>query len=143
MTGTYEKPQTDARSLSQDEQEALRIRGVELVLEGQSKAAVAKELGVGRRQVHRWMERYDEGGWEALSKRRRGRSLGSQVVLSAQQQQRLITMIKNNRPDELGIPGSQWTYEAARDLIEREYGWRPARTTAGHYLRLWGFPRTY
>jgi transposase len=50
--------QADARSLSQDAQEALRVRGVKLVVEeGWSQVAVAEAFGVDGRVVRRWMKR--------------------------------------------------------------------------------------
>jgi len=62
----------DARSLSQDAQEALRVRGVKLLQEGCTQAEVAEHLGVRERQVRRWQKRFQRGGWMALAKRRRG-----------------------------------------------------------------------
>jgi transposase len=47
----------DARSLSQDAQEALRVRGVKLLLDGYTQLEVAELLGVGERQVRRWHKR--------------------------------------------------------------------------------------
>ena len=140
MPDTRGKSQINARLLPRDEQVALRIRGVELLLEGWTRAAAARELGVSVRQVRRWARMYDEGGWEELSQRRSGRSSESQMLLGAEQQERLIALIKNNRPDELGLPGSRWTHKAVRDLIERECGWQPGLGTVGRYLRRWGFP---
>jgi transposase len=45
------EPERDARSLSPDGQEAVRVRGVKLLLEGWTQVAVADALGVGERQV--------------------------------------------------------------------------------------------
>ncbi len=59
--------------MSQDAQEALRVRGVKLLLEGVTQREVAELLGVGERQVRRWRKRYRRGGWKALAKRKRGR----------------------------------------------------------------------
>jgi transposase len=67
----------DARSLSQDAQEALRERGVRLVLDGRTQDQVAELLGVSTRAVSNWMRRYRRGGWRAVAKQRRGRRRGS------------------------------------------------------------------
>ena len=98
------EPERDARSLSQDAQETLRVRGVKLLLEGWTQAAVAEALGVGERQVRRWRKRYERGGWKALAKRKRGRGSESQMTLSAAQQARLVSAIKSAHPDQLRIP---------------------------------------
>jgi len=129
----------DARSLSQDAQEALRVRGVKLLLEGWTQVAVAEALGVGERQVRRWRKRYERGGWKALAKRKRGRDSESQMTLSAAQQAKLVEAIKSNHPDQLRIPALLWTRSAVQDLIERECGVRLDLSTVGRYIARWGF----
>jgi transposase len=131
---------TDARSLSQEAQEALRIRAVRLVVEqGFSQVAAAEALGVSDRIVRRWMKRFRRGGWEALAKRRRGRRRGEQQALSAAQQGRIAGLIAGACPDQLKIPGLLWTRSAVRALIERETGLALEISTVGRYLRAWGF----
>jgi len=129
----------DARSLSQDAQEALRVRGVKLLLEGYTQVEVAGLLGVGERQVRRWQKRYRQGGWKALAKRRRGRDSQSQMLLAGAQQARLVEAIRSACPDQLRIPGLLWTRSAVGELIERECGVRLDLSTVGRYLRRWGF----
>jgi transposase len=129
----------DARSLSQDAQEALRVRGVKLLQEGCTQAEVAELLGVGERQVRRWQKRFRRGGWKALAKRRRGRDSEAQMVLSAVQQSKLVDAIKSCHPDQLRIPALLWTRSAVQQLIERECGVLLDLTTVGRYLRRWGF----
>jgi transposase len=130
----------DARSLSQDAQEALRVRAVRLVVEeGWSQVDAAAAVGVGERQMRRWMVRLRRGGWKALQKRRRGRAPESQMTLSAAQQQRLVDAIKTKHPDQLRIPGLLWTRSAVGELIERDCGVRLDLSTVGRYLRRWGF----
>ena len=130
---------SDARSLSQDAQEALRVRGVKLLQEGVAQAEVAELLGVHERQVRRWLKRFRRGGWKALAKRKRGRDSEAQMVLSASQQARLVEAIRSCCPDQLRIPGLLWTRSAVGELIERECGVRLDLSTVGRYLRRWGF----
>jgi transposase len=132
-------PESDARSLSQDAQEALRVRGVKLLHDGYTQAQVAELLGVGERQVRRWQKRFRQGGWKALEKRRRGRDAQSQMLLTAAQQARLVAAIRSACPDQLRIPGLLWTRSAVGELIERECGVRLDLSTVGRYLRRWGF----
>ena len=131
--------ESDARSLSQDAQEALRVRGVKLLQEGLTQLEVAELLGVNERQVRRWLKRYRRGGLKALAKRKRGRDAESQMVLSGSQQARIVKAIRSHCPDQLRIPGLLWTRSAVRDLIERECGERLDLSTVGRYLRRWGF----
>lgn len=132
--------ETDGRSLSQDAQEALRLRGVRLVVErGWSQVAVAEALGVDGRVVRRWMKRFRRGGWAALAKQRRGRRRGEQQALSAVAQSRIAGLIAGHCPDQLRIPGLLWTRSAVQALIEQQAGVRLEISTVGRYLRAWGF----
>jgi len=112
---------------------------VKLLLEGWSQVEVGEALGVSDRVVQRWAERFRRGGWEAVYKRRRGRSSESQMVLSAVQQSRLVAAIKSCHPDQLRIPALLWTRSAVQELIERECGVRLDLSTVGRYLARWGF----
>ena len=117
--------------MSQDAQEALRVRGVKLLQEGVAQAEVAELLGVHERQVRRWLKRFRRGGWKALAKRKRGRDSEAQMVLSASQQARLVEAIRSCCPDQLRIPGLLWTRSAVGELIERECGVRLDLSTVG------------
>jgi transposase len=135
----FEGDSGDARSLSQDAQEALRVRGVKLLQEGYTQVEVAQVCGVHVRQVQRWAKRFRKGGWKALEKRKRGRSSESQMRLSAAQQSKLVEAIKSSHPDQLRIPALLWTRSAVQELIERECAVRLDLSTVGRYLARWGF----
>lgn len=132
-------PNEDARSLPGAAQAALRKRAVQAVLDGMTQAEVARVFGVHPNAVNRWIKRYREGGWTGLSERRRGRRAGEQAALSERQQQEVITLVRETTPDELGLPGFLWTRDAVAELIVQRYGVWLAPTTAGRYLRGWGF----
>jgi len=129
----------DARSLSQDAQEVLRVRGVKMLEQGLTQAEVAVRLGVSERAVNAWRRRFRRGGWKALAKRPRGRGSEQQMVLSAAAQQRVVDAVRSRFPDQLRIPGLLWTRSAVQELIERECGVRLDVSTVGRYLRRWGF----
>src|SRR6266516_3146516 len=129
----------DARSLPGAAQAALRKRAVQAVLDGMPQAQAARVFGVHPNAVGRWMQRYRQGGFTALSERRRGRRAGEQAALSASQQQQVIALVRDSTPDQLGLAGFLWTREAVAELIAQRYGIRLARTTVGAYLRSWRF----
>jgi transposase len=129
----------DTRSLPGAAQAALRRRAVRAVLDGMTQAEVARVFGVHPNAVNRWIKRYREGGWDSLSERRRGRRAGEQAALSERQQQEVITLVRETTPDQLGLAGFLWTRDAVAELIAQRYGVWLARTTAGRYLRGWGF----
>jgi transposase len=132
-------PNEDARSLPGAAQAALRKRAVQAVLEGMTQAEAARVFGVHPNAVNRWIKRYRKGGWDGLSERRRGRRAGEQAALSERQQQEIITLVRETTPDQLGLPGFLWTRDAVAELIAQRYGVWLAQTTAGRYLRGWGF----
>jgi len=129
----------DTRSLPGAAQAALRKRAVGAVLGGMTQVEVARVFGVHPNAVNRWIKRYREGGWDSLSERRRGRRAGEQAALSERQQQEVITLVRETTPDQLGLAGFLWTRDAVAELIAQRYGVWLARTTAGRYLRGWGF----
>src|SRR6266496_4540746 len=95
----------DARSLPGAAQAALRKRAVQAVLDGMTQAEAARVFGVHPNAVNRWMKQYRQGGWDALSQRRRGRRAGEQAALSANQQQEVIALVRDSTPDQLGLAG--------------------------------------
>ncbi len=129
----------DARSLPGAAQAALRKRAVQAVLDGMTQAEAGRVFGVHPNAVNRWIKRYRQGGWDALSQRRRGRRAGEQAALSASQQQEIIALVRDSTPDELGLAGFLWTRDAVAELIAQRYGVRLARTTVGLYLHSWRF----
>jgi transposase len=132
-------PNNDARSLPGAAQAALRNRAVQAVLDGMGQAEAARVFGVHPNAVNRWVKRYRQGGFHALSQRRRGRRAGEQAALSETQQQEIIALVRDTTPDALGLAGFLWTRDAVAELIAQRYGVWLARTTVGLYLRTWNF----
>ena len=67
----------DARQLSDEVLEALRLRAIRGCEMGFAQAEVAELLGLARETVSRWYSAYAEGGAEALPGERTGRPVGS------------------------------------------------------------------
>ena len=129
----------DARQLSDDVLEALRLRAVHGLELGFSEADVADLLGVSRETVSRWWSAYTRRGLDALPGGRTGRPIGTGRTLSDDQSRRLQGLIDDHSPEELGIPSPLWSRRAVRGLIRTESGIeRPVRTV-GAYLRRWGY----
>ena len=129
----------DLRSLSGEAQAAIRERAVRAVIGGMSHREVAEIFGVKRAVVSKWMRRWRDGGWEGLAEGRRGRRPGEQQALLPWQQGVIVTLIKEQNPDQLQLPGFLWTRDAVLELIDQRFGIRLAVTTVGRYLRAWGF----
>jgi transposase len=132
-------PLPDARELSDDVLEALRLRALRGCEQGYTEVELADLLGVCRETVCRWWSAYAQGGLDALPHERTGRPLGSGRALSAAQAERLQHLLRTHQPEELGIAAPLWTRRAVGELIRREFNLSLAVRTVGRYLERWGF----
>src|SRR5258708_887615 len=129
----------DARLLSDDILQALRLRALRGCELGFTQADVADLLGVSRETVSRWWSAYSSRGLDALPQERSGRPLGSGRLLSDEQAGRIQRLLENHSPEDLGIPAPLWNRRAVRDLIRKESGIVLAVRTVGAYLSRWGY----
>jgi transposase len=132
-------PLPDARELSDEVLEALRLRAVRGCQLGLTEVQVAEVLGVARETICRWWSAYADHGVPALPRRRTGRPLGSGRALTDSQAEHIQRLLRSHQPEELGIPAPLWTRRAVADLVRREYSLRLAVRTVGRYLQRWGF----
>jgi transposase len=129
----------DARELSDEVLEALRLRALRGCELGLTEVQVAEILGVARETVCRWWSAYADRDVFALPQRRSGRPVGSGRALSDAQAEQLQRLVRTHQPEELGIATPLWTRRAVRDLIRQECGLVLAERTVGRYLKRWGF----
>lgn len=129
----------DARQLSDEVLEALRLRAIHGCELGFTEADVADLLGVSRETVSRWWSAYARQGPDALPGDRTGRPVGSGRTLSDDQARHLQDLIDNHSPGTLDIPSPLWSRRAVRDLIRNEYGISMPVRTVGEYLKRWGY----
>ena len=129
----------DARELSDDVLEALRLRALHGCELGFTESQVADLLGVARETVCRWWTAYAQGGLDALPQPHTGRPLGSGRALSDEQALHIQRLLRTHSPEELGIAAPLWTRRAVGDLIPKELGISLAVRTVGLYLERWGF----
>lgn len=129
----------DARQLSDEVLEALRLRALHGCELGFTEADVADLLGVSHETVSRWWTAYADGGLGALPGDRTGRPVGSGRTLSDEQARRIQERIDHHSPEELGIAAALWSRKAVRDLIRNEFGIEMPVRTVGEYLKRWGY----
>jgi transposase len=129
----------DARQLSDEVLEALRLRALRGRELGLSETDLAYLLGVSHETICRWWTAYVAGGLDALPRERSGRPPGSGRLLSEGQARRVQRLLDEHTPEDLGIAAPLWSRRAVRDLIEQECGVRLAVRTVGVYLRRWGY----
>jgi transposase len=129
----------DARELSDDVLEALRLRALRGCELGFTEADVADLLGVCRETVSRWWSAYARDGLDALPHDRTGRPLGTGRTLSDPQAQQIQKRLEAYNPEDLGISAPLWTRRAVQQLIRKELGIAMPVRTVGSYLRRWGY----
>lgn len=129
----------DARQLSDEALQGLRLRALRGIESGYSELELADLLGVCHETISRWWTAYRADGLPALPGGRTGRPRGSGRFLSDRQAERIQARIDSHSPGEVGIPHALWTRRAVRDLIRQEFGIDLAERTVGLYLRRWGY----
>ena len=89
-----------------------------MVQEGQSRAEVARALGVGPGTVTRWCQAFESGGDGGLSAKRH---LGPKPKLTAYRRRLLgKRLLKGARAN--GLSTDLWTCPRIAEVIERHYG---------------------
>src|SRR3954454_21332707 len=95
----------DARELSDDVLEALRVRAVRGCELGFTEADVADLLGVCRETVSRWWSAYTRDGLDALPHDRTGRPPGTGRTLPDQHAQQILDRLPGQQATELWTAG--------------------------------------
>jgi transposase len=129
----------DGRTLSNAALEQLRWQAVRLSRRGETNTAIAEILGVNRRTVGLWRQRYAAAGARALQAKRRGRKVGEQRTLTPDQEAVVQRLVVDKTPDQLKLTFALWSRQAVRELLRVRLAIRMPIRTVGEYLRRWGF----
>jgi transposase len=127
--------ETDGRKLTHDVLEALRIRAVRRIEEGENPEVVVKALGMNRRTIYRWIALYREGGMEAFKARP---LMGRPLKLNGARLRWIHRTVVTKNPLQLRFPFALWTREMVQELIERKYGIRLSVVSVGRLLKKLG-----
>ena len=129
----------DARQLSDEVLEALRLRALRGCELGFTESDVADLLGISRETVSRWWSAYADHGLNALPQERTGRPIGSGRILSDQQAARIQAILDQQSPEQAGVASPVWSRRAVADLIHKEFGVTIPVRTVGEYLKRWNY----
>jgi transposase len=127
--------ETDGRKLKHDVLEALRVRAVRRIEQGESPELVIKALGMNRRTIYRWIARYRERGIDGLKATPLS---GRPLKLSGAKLQWIFRTVVTKNPLQLRFPFALWTREMVQELIERKYGIRLSVVSVGRLLKKLG-----
>jgi len=125
----------DARQMSHEALEEIRIRAVEQVQAGESPEAVIKALGLSRSCIYTWLALYRSGGWGALkAKALKGRPLR----ITGGQLKWLYEAILGKSPLQFRFEFALWTRDMIRMLLQEEFSLKLSVTSVGRLLRQLG-----
>lgn len=121
----------DARKLDHTTLEALRIRAVRSVQEGESPEVVARTFRITSRAMYRWLAQYRQGGWGALKAKPLA---GRPPKLDDKKLKWIYHTVVHKNPLQLSFRFALWTREMVADLIREKYGIRLAANSVGRLL---------
>ena len=110
-----------------------RLHAILLALQGKNRMEIAQALGYSTRGVSQVVQRWNEGGVEAL-KDRRHKNPGPKPKLTPEEQEKVLAALQAPPPD-----GGLWSGPKLRDWVERELGKRLSLSPIYRLLREMGF----
>jgi len=125
----------DGRKLTSSEKEALRKHAAQQIEAGEAPEFVADALGINRRTVYRWLERYASCGLAGLTTQPKW---GRPPKFTQADLRLLSKTIRDSDPRQFRFPVALWTRKIIRDLLRRERGVRVSDVTVGRALRKLG-----
>jgi transposase len=121
----------DARKLDHATLEALRIRAVRSVQEGESPEVVARALRITSRAMYRWLAAYRRGGWNALQAKPLS---GRPPKLDDKKLKWIYDTVTQKNPLQLKFTFALWTREMIAALVKKKYGITLAANSVGRLL---------
>lgn len=123
----------DLRKISREARDELHIQAVDAVLKRKKSIKDVSELyGIPRQTLHRWLNKFHDGGKKALKS---GKAKGSPRCLTAEEENILITKIKNHIPEDFKMNGALWTKEHCCHLAKKIFRKNVSLSAMGRLLR--------
>jgi len=129
----------DARRLSPAAQHERRRQVIRAYKRKTHKRQIARDVGLSYSATCKIIDRFAAGGMAALAPRTRGRRVGDQRALTAEQEVHLRQTICDKRPEPLKMEFALWSRAAVKELIERDCKVTLHLRSVGKYLARWGF----
>jgi transposase len=127
--------ETDGRKRKHEVLEALRIRAIRRIEQGESPEMVMKALGMNRRTIYKWIARYRERGIAGLKATPLS---GRPLKLDGTKLRWKFRTVVTKSLSQLRFPLALWTREVVKELIERKYGIKLSVVSAGRLLKKLG-----
>lgn len=127
----------DMRKLGQEGLKQVRSQVVRLKKMGKSGKEIEEITGVRRNRISEIWAAYQRKGEESLTPGKRGRPLGSGMILTPPEQEEIRKVIVEEQPEQNGVPGQLWTLEKARQMIKKRFGKQLSSRSMGYYMKRW------
>jgi transposase len=109
-----------------------RLLAISELDRGATVAEVAEQLGVTRQSVYNWARLYEAE--RQVGALRDGYGIG-RPSLWTEELEALLQDAMQQRPDQLGFPGPNWTVPLLQEYLQRCGGWRLSDDTIRRQLR--------
>jgi transposase len=128
----------DARKQSLLELHTRRKQVVRLRRNGMGVMQIVEMSGLSWPAVRAAWTLFEQGGWNALKPKARGKASGNGRVLTPEQEHAIRGIICDKRPERMKLDFALWNRGAVAILIERECGLKLTIRAVGNYLKRWG-----
>ena len=126
----------DGRKLSHTVRESIRIEAIQKWLDGAAVKEISEIYSTDHTCVYDWINRYKEGGFEALKTRPFG---GRPPKLSDLQRAELAEILLIKNPTDFGFYKAMWTRDIVAAIIKSEFGITMHPAAVGKMLKRMGF----
>ncbi len=133
----FMKKKQDARKVSQKELAEKRWKIIELRGEGISNIETAKAVGMKPQTVSTLYNRCLREGEDIIELKKRGRPKYKFRKLSEEVEKKILQLLINSTPLDLGYDTKLWTRELVQVLIQKEMNIEIPKSTLGDYLKNW------
>jgi transposase len=129
----------DVRKMSPEEQCFLRKTIVKMHIKGITPNDISNIMDVKLRHIHSTIKKYKEGGWEAIALKTMGRPIGSNTILTHEQEEVIKKELTTKAPEAHGLPGFLWDMRNVLLLILVMFNIKVPRSSMSEYFKRWGF----
>jgi len=122
----------DGRTLNHKALEHIRMLAVKRVIEdGEAPSDVMRSLGLSRTAIYPWLQKYEDGGMEALVEKI---ARGPESLFSEKQRQQVKKWILGKDPRQYGFDFGLWSRRIVQALIQEKMGIECGLTAVGRLL---------
>lgn len=121
----------DGRQRDRKTKEYIRYQAVEMFIDGHSAGEIAEVFGLCRTTIYKWLQIYEEGGWDALGARD---IPGAPPKVSEKQWDIIRRLVVGRDPRQYGMNFGLWTRKSIQQLIRERFGIDLGLTAIGRGL---------